>query len=142
MDEAVFNWSVWSMRYPKLVAGGVTEPLATLLFVEAQLFLNNGPCSIVTDIPTRTLLLYMIVAHLAATQGPAASGAVGRLSSASEGSVSTGFDYGAVSRSEAYWAQSPYGAEFWAATLRYRTARYVPAAGRYLGTSFYGRRPW
>lgn len=142
MTSATFNWSVWSARYAELVAGGVKEPLATSLFDEAGLYLNNGPCSVVQDIPTRTILLNMITAHLAALHLQSAAsasnggvGAVGRVASVTQGSVSMSLDYGTIAQGEAFWAQTPYGSAWWAATAQYRTARYLPNMGRFLGTA-------
>lgn len=138
MTVAVFDWAVWSARYPELVAKGVTEPLAASLFIEAGLLLSNGPCSVVQDIPTRTLLLYMIVAHLAALSPVVRGGdgsAVGRTSSATEGSVSLSLDYAVTGAQAAYWAQTQYGAQFWASTARFRTFSYIPGPQRYLGTA-------
>lgn len=128
MTIAVFNWAAWSALYPKLVTAGVTEPYATALFNgPAGLLVDNTECSPVTDVAKRTTFLYMAVAHLAALEGPGSTGVVGRLASASEGSVSVSFDYGTVSQSQAFWVQTPYGALFWQVTAPYRTMRYIPA---------------
>lgn len=128
MAIAVFSWAAWSALYPKLVAAGVTEPYATALFNgPAGLFMDNTEASPIGDVNRRTTFLYMIVAHLAALEGPGSTGTVGRLSSASEGSVSASFDYGTQSASAAYWLQTPYGAQYWQATAPYRTMRYIAA---------------
>lgn len=128
MTKAVFNWTEWSVLYPELVAKGVTEPYATALFNgPAGLFLANNDASIICDVDLRRTFLNMIVAHLAATQGPGSSGLVGRISAASEGSVSVSADYGTQAASAAYWLQSPYGAQYWQATAPYRTFIPVPA---------------
>lgn len=139
MTAAVFDWAVWSARYPELVARGVTQLLANSFWDEATLLVDNGPCSIVSDVAVRAILLNMATAHIAAlSPATGGSGAVGRVSSASEGSVSTSLDYGTISTSQAYWVQTPYGAQFWQATAPYRTARYVPGRSRYFG---FGYRP-
>lgn len=128
MTIAVFDWAAWSALYPRLVAQGVNEVYATALFNgPAGLFLNNTDASPIADVNTRTTLLYMITAHLAALEGPNSQGTVGRLASASEGSVSVSFDYGTQSASAAYWLQTPYGAQYWQASAPYRTMLYVPA---------------
>lgn len=128
MAVAVFDWATWSVLYPALVARGVTQAYATALFNgPAALLLNNTDCSPIVDIPTRTSLLYMVVAHLAFLEGPGSSGLVGRVSSASEGSVSVATDYGTQSASAAYWLQSPYGAQYWQASAPWRVFQYVAA---------------
>jgi hypothetical protein len=52
---------------------------------------------------------------------------VGRINSATEGSVSITSDYGSAGSggpSEAWYTQTPYGALYWAATAQYRTWQY------------------
>ncbi|MBS0990103.1 DUF4054 domain-containing protein, partial [Acetobacter okinawensis] len=53
-------------------------------------------------------------------------GLVGRVASASRGSVSVTTDYAHPSERVAWFAQTPYGAAFWAATRGLRQARYIP----------------
>jgi hypothetical protein len=82
----------------------------------------------------------MLTAHIAwlnaprdadgnpASTGSPASPIVGRINSASEGSVSVQADIGdatAGSPSQPWYMQTRYGAAYWAATAQYRTARYV-----------------
>lgn len=126
MGVAVFDYSVWAVRYPEL-AVTVAEPLAALLFQDAGLYLNNTDCSPVTNVARRTQLLNMLTAHLAYLENQAkAGGGVGRISNASQGSVSIAFDMGDVSAAKAFYAQTPYGLMYWQATQGYRTAHYVP----------------
>jgi len=124
---AVFNWADWSALYPELVAAGVTEQYATALFNgPASLLVDNTDASIITDVGKRTTFLYMAVAHLAKLQGPGSSGNVGRIASASEGSVSVSFDYAGAGANSAFWLQTQYGALYWQVTAPFRTMRYVP----------------
>lgn len=136
MGVAVFNYAAWAARYPTLAAK-VDEPLAQSYFDEAGLvYLLNNDCSVVQDVPTRLVLLNMLVAHLAALNGATASGEaglVGRVSSATEGSVTINADYNAQPGSEQWYAQTPYGAQYWAATVGYRSAIYVPGPQPFLG---------
>lgn len=136
MGIAVFDYAVWSARYP-LIAPKVSEPLASSYFTEAgALYLDNTDCSIVQDVPTRLMLLNMLVAHIALLGGAGAAGEaglVGRISSATEGSVTIQADYNASPGSEQWYAQTGPGAAFWAATARYRTMRYVPGPQPFLG---------
>ena len=131
MAVATFDLAAFNALYPELTK--VDATLGPLLFARAGLFLDNTGCSPVQDVTARTMLLYMVVAHLAAS-GPgtaaagsaAAQGLVGRITGASEGSVSVSLDYGTQSASAAYWLQSPYGAAYWAAMAPYRLGVYVP----------------
>lgn len=145
MAVATFSYAVWAARYPRLAAI-VTEEVATAYFDEAGLlYLNNTDCSYVEDVAERTLLLGMLVAHIAEVNGASAQGAqgvVGRLSSATQGSVSASFDFTIPPGSAAWYAQTQPGASFWAATAKYRTMRYVPGPQPFLGVPGYGRGPW
>ena len=105
-------------------------PVLTANFNTACLYLNNTLCSIVCDEPTRANLLNLITAHVTAllngVNGQPPSGVVGRVSQATQGSVSGTFEYSTeVTDSQAWWIQTPWGAAAWQALLPYRTARYV-----------------
>lgn len=128
MTQVVFNYAAWSARYPEF-ENTVDEQSAGELFTEATLFLSNADNSPVQDIPTRTLYLNMLVAHLAklyyGSSSGAATGSVGRIASAGEGSVNVSFDYSSSAQSQ-WYNQTPYGAAFWRATARYRAFKYIP----------------
>lgn len=130
MAIAAFDYSAWATRYPEL-AGAVSDVLAASLFAEAGLYLDNTDASIVADPGIRLILLNMIVAHLAvmggALNGGVPTGQVGRVSSASEGSVSVSLDTGLSAGTAAWWSLTAYGFNFWAATKRYRMMHYRPA---------------
>lgn len=128
----VFDYSAWQTRYPEL-AISADQGLAQLYFNEACLYLDNSPGSIVTDASVggqRSTLLNMLVAHLAdlysGVNGEDPSPLVGRLSRVSEGSVSGSVEL-KVPNSAAWFAQTKYGLSYWAATMAFRTARYVPS---------------
>lgn len=128
MPVATLDYSVWSARYPAL-SDVVSETLAQSYWDEAGLFLDNTDASPVRDVRKRTILLGLIAAHLAQLGRSTADGGsdvVGRISAASEGSVSLSADMGPATNSQAWWVQTKWGAEFWSATAFLRTARYVP----------------
>lgn len=144
MGVAVFNYSTWAARFP-LLAADVNEALATSYFSEATIYLDNTDCSLVTDMGQRLVMLNLIVAHIATLNGATANGLVGRVSSASEGSVSVSVDFNARPGSEQWYAQTPYGAQYWAMTAQYRTMQYVPGPQPYLGvpgSGGLGGRSW
>jgi hypothetical protein len=104
-------------------------------FTAATLMLQNSCCSVVRDAPTRQMLLWLLTAHITAllngVNGQPPQGVVGRVSNAAEGSVSVAVAYSStVTQSEAYFTQTPWGAQYWQSTLAYRTARYVPPPWR------------
>lgn len=148
MAVAVFNYSQWAAMFPEL-AGSVNSTLAGSFFTVAELLLDNTDCSPVQDATARLTMLNYAVAHLASLSGyplPAgqstpAPASVGRVSSASEGSVSISTDYGAVRESQAWWVQTQYGATFWQLTRALRTMHYIAAPKRNFGPAF-GLRRW
>lgn len=95
----------------------------------ATLYLNNSYCSVVRDEPTRASLLNLATAHLTAllngVNGQPPSGVVGRISGATQGSVSLQVELKTDSEAAAFWSQTQWGAALWAATAVYRTMRYV-----------------
>lgn len=119
----VFDSAAFVARYPEFsaVSGGVLG----MYFDEATIYLDNTPSSVVPDLGKRAVYLNMLTAHIAQINGNGKpSGAVGRVSSAGEGSVSASMAYAAPTGSRAWFDQTPYGAAFWQATRSYRTMRY------------------
>lgn len=134
MPSVPFDAQAWQTRYPALFATVGAEG-AQACFDQATLFLANDDTSPVKNLPRRAALLGLIAAHLAqlglggaATQTPGADqpALVGRITSARMGSVALEADLGPVTNAQAWWAQTPYGAAYWAATAFLRTACYVP----------------
>lgn len=142
-----FDFATWIALYPEFAACSSVQGAAW--FARAGLYcannVRNPPyCDGILD-----QLLYMLTSHigwLSAPRGadgyPASSGIapapiVGRVNSASEGSVSVGSEWsGSGSPSEAWFLQTPYGAAFWQATAGYRTFRYSPLPTVVPGTAF------
>lgn len=109
----------------------VTDETLPFLFDQATDYLNNSDFSLVDDVIKRERLLYLLMAHLAYVRygdanGNGGTGMVGRISSASEGSVSVSSDAGQVEFRYMWYTQSQYGMEFWQATKVYRMANYYP----------------
>ena len=134
MAVAVFNLGVFLARYPEFTNFNTARPGALLsMFSEAGLYLTNSAtgCSPVPDIGQRSVLLNMVTAHIAyiggALQADGQARPVGRISDASEGSVSASFaDVAATPGTGAWYAQSQYGAAFWQATANLRGFNYRP----------------
>jgi hypothetical protein len=61
---------------------------------------------------------------------PSPSQPPGRISSASEGSVSAAFDMNVPPGSAQWWAQTKYGSDYWLAMAPYRTMQYRPGPRR------------
>jgi hypothetical protein len=128
----VFDIAAFRARYPEFST--VLDATLTAYFSEAGLYLSNTDSSVVKDVIIRAILLNMLTAHIAAlnsgVNGQAPSGIVGRISQASEGSVSVSADMGPPSGSAAWFLQTEYGASFWQASASFRTFRYIPGSSR------------
>lgn len=127
MAVAVFDYAAWIVRFPEFI--NTPPDRAQAYFDEAALlYLDNSDNSRVPDAPRRLILLNLLVAHLAklydGSNGNPANELVGRISSASEGSVSVSADIGAASGSQVWFMQTKYGAMYWQATLPYRRMLY------------------
>lgn len=124
-----FDYAGWFARYPEL-SGSVSQALAQLYFNEATLYLDNTVTSIVRDTGQRSAILNMLTAHIAALNaalnGQASSPLVGRINSASEGSVSVQVAMDAAPGTAAWFNQTKYGAAAWQAMGPFRTMHYRP----------------
>lgn len=128
MAVVVFDIEKFRKRYPEF--SSVPDELLTEYFNEATIYLDNTDHSRVQDLAQRTVLLNMLTAHIAklnsGSNGEEASELVGRISSATQGSVSVSADMGPVTDTEAWYLQTRYGAAYWQATASFRTMQYVP----------------
>ena len=145
MGVVVFDITVFRARYAEFAL--VPNAVINAYFAEATMYLNNTDNSRVSDVGQRGVLLNMLTAHISAlnsgVNGNAPSELVGRISSASQGSVSVSADMGPTSESGAWYMQTKYGAAYWQATAPYRTAVYVPGASPSGYPNIYGRgRGW
>jgi hypothetical protein len=128
-----FNYAQWIALYG-LTA--VTEPQAQNYFTIATTIHRNDGGGPVSDATQQLALLNMLTAHIATlfapqSGGAASSGLVGRINSATEGSVSVQAAYSNnVSEQMAWFIQTKYGAMYWTATAPYRTMRYRPSKNR------------
>lgn len=130
MCVVVFDSTAFLARYPEF--SSVSTSTLDAYFSEATIYLDNTDSSIVSDCNIRTVLLNMLTAHITALysgiNGNVPSGIVGRISSASEGSVSVNADMGPTTNSQAWYLQTQYGAAYWTATARYRAFQYLPGS--------------
>lgn len=144
MGVVVFDLSVFRARYAEF--SSVADAVLNAYFSEATMYLNNTDNSRVSDVGQRGVLLNMLTAHIAAlnsgVNGNAPSELVGRISSASQGSVSVSTDMGPTTNSEAWYMQTKHGAAYWQATAPYRTAIYVPGASPSGYPNYSWRRGW
>ena len=124
-----FDYAGWIARYPEF-ADSVDEPTADRYFAEATIYHRNDGGGPVTDETAQLTYLNMMTAHIAARyaaqNGIPASPLVGRINSATEGSVSVGIEgFTGVPGSQQWFMQTKYGSDYWFATTPYRTMRYI-----------------
>ncbi len=119
----IFDPEEFRDMFPVILA---TDAQLNMFFKMAEGFLSNTECSLVKDLEERKLMLYQLVAHIATMNSQVESGnsVVGRVASASEGSVSISLDYGTMGNNERWYLQTPYGANYWQMTKRYRSMLY------------------
>jgi hypothetical protein len=132
MAVVAFDLAGFRVRYPSFATA--SDPLLNAYFADACVLLNNTDSCRIADVTARSLYLNMLVAHLAALNfgenGQPPSGLVGRINSASEGSVSVSAEMGPPSGSSAWFMQTQYGALLWQATTAFRTFQYLPGSSR------------
>lgn len=141
-----FDYAAWVALYPEFT--NVTQPQAQGFFALATESWSNDGSGPIDNAQQQTSLLYLLTAHIAyllapVSAGGSGSGVVGRITNASEGSVSVAVNGGGSGNSW-WYLQSKYGALFWMLTRQYRQFRYRPGYGRnfspYRGPSAVYRR--
>jgi hypothetical protein len=124
-----FEPSVFKTLFPEFAT--ISDAVLTANFNLAELQLNNQCGSRVKNAAVREQLLNLLVAHITqmrnGVNGQAATGVVGRVSYAMQGSVMASVDMGSVVLGQAYYMQTQWGAMYWSSTAVYRTFRYIPA---------------
>lgn len=134
MAVVTFDPTAFKTEYPEFntAPNVVSDARANNMFLIASTTLldntDNGP---VMDVTQRTQLFYLLVAHLLLIYGtsdtPMLNNAPpGRISSATQGTVSSQFEYQVPQGSAmmAWYLQTKYGALFWTATAPFRSAKY------------------
>ena len=121
MPVVVFDSGSFLARYPEF--NTLSTSLLGQYFTEATFYCRNDGAGPVQDLPTLTIFLNMLTAHIAAlnggVNGQQATQMVGRPSSVGEGSVHVSLDMH-VSGGAAWFMQTKYGAAYWQASLPYR----------------------
>lgn len=132
MPAVIFDPAAFKSYYPEFA--GVSDAALQFRFDKAGLYLSNANNSPVQNVQRRTLLFYLLVAHIAKLDGllEATPGAlpVGRITNASEGSVSVALGF-VEPGTDAWYTQTQYGAEYWQAVLNLRRFQYIPNPTRY-----------
>src|SRR5215469_4435231 len=139
--QVAFSYSLWQQTFPELAT--TPEVLADTYFqvVTSAIMDNTGVGGPVSNPATQTTLINYAIAHLVALFSP--PGVTpdplqppGRISSATEGSVSANFDLGNQPAQAAWWNQTKYGALWWQISRQFLTMRYRPGPRRIFNYPF------
>lgn len=129
------------VSYPEFTGFASGAPLTSAkisnAFALAQTVLNNTCRSRVQDANLRDTLLQLLTAHItfltygsndgAGSVNPA-PGIIGRVASATEGSITVAAEFGGDGGPTQDWYTSTrYGAMYWVAAAQYRTFQYIGA---------------
>ena len=134
---ATFVYSDWYAVYQQFSNVGYNR-INNVVLPVAQIYCRNDGGGPINDVTTQTQALWLMVAHVAqimfGSVDQPLTGAVGRVASAGQGSVSVSLDY-ATPGSEAWFNQTPYGAAYIAMVKPFTMGFYAPKQ-----TPVY--RPW
>lgn len=134
----VFDYPTWVAMFPEF--SPLTPTQGAAYFMAAGTVCANAATNPANADGNLATLLYWLTSHFAwllcpkdANGNPAATGnpasqLVGRIADASEGSVSVSTEWqmsADATALEKFFAQTKYGAAYWAMTSQYRTARYL-----------------
>lgn len=130
-NVVVFNYAQWVALFPELAS--INQAQATMYFGMAENLCDNSPCGIVPNCPPtyqRQTFLNLLTAHIASLfgsiNGQPPNPLVGRISNATQGSVSVATQNDYPPGSAQYFQQTKYGAAYWQMSSQYRTMTYVP----------------
>ncbi len=112
----VFDPAEFKEIYPQFEK--ISDAACGFAFSQAELYLDNSAKSLVSDLEKRKILLYLLTCHIL-TLKERGDGAVGNLTSATEGSVSVGYSAPAMAGAE-YFSQTQCGMAFLQAVKPYK----------------------
>ena len=133
-----FDYTAWTAAYPQfsnVTQTQITGPVLSL----AEVYCRNDGGGPINDTNLQTQALYLMVAHVAqlmfgSTTQPL-SPLVGRVDSATQGSVSVSVEFPDSNPNAAWFNQTPYGAMF------FQLIKAV-TRGRYFAKTTPLARPW
>jgi hypothetical protein len=140
-----FDYDTFTTMFLEL--NGVTEPAATAYWTTATTLINNWR-SPFRSLQKLTQVLYYTTAHVAVLfsqqteSAPTTGGSepptplVGRISNATEGSVTVAAEMPTQPASAAWWNQTQYGALVWVMTQTTRQFRSIVGPRRYFGAIY------
>ena len=140
--QVAFDYAAWIALFPEFAT--VTEAQADMYFALASVEHRNDGIGPVMDATAQLLYLDLMTAHIAqlfkVQNGQLVNGMVGRVNSATQGSVTLSTDSAGFDGIDPWLAQTQYGLTYWELTKPYHTFRYIPGPTRFFGP-VYGGRP-
>lgn len=144
-----FNFDQFALEYPEFATVNPTRAQSMFNIAQLSILDNTGGIPGIT-VQQLGELFNMLVAHMLTIFGRSAPvGAnntpIGRMASATQGTVTVSFEYKIPEGSAlAPWFNTTqYGAMFWIATARFRSARYYPSGNSGIGGARnYGAAPF
>jgi hypothetical protein len=128
-----YTYAQWIAAYPQFTSTVTSDAFANTVYPLAQQYCRNDGGGPVSSSQIQTVLLGLMCSHIAqllfGVNGQGPSGIVGRVTDATEGSVSVSADFPATP-ANAWFLQTQFGASFWQATAAYRVMRYIPGPRR------------
>lgn len=133
MSVVTFDIDEFRMIYPSFEdATKFTDTMLKGCFNRAEMYVNNTSCSVINNVTTRKIMLYMLTAHITTLTIQSTNGDwyAGVISSATEGSTSIGLVTPNVTKRNAWYMKTPFGQEYWEMTAKYRTFQYTHSNSR------------
>lgn len=126
--QVTFDYAAWAALFPQFSNLTESQVVTVILPLAEQYSRNDGGGPVCTA-SVQTQLLNLMVAHVAqllfgSTTQPL-SPLVGRINTATEGSVSVGTDF-PTTPTNAWFVQTQFGAAWGQLSLPFRLGRYVP----------------
>lgn len=146
MAIVAYDYAAWLVLYPQFSTTVTTSAQGQEYFDLATLYCANVDGAIIPydttvspPILTRQRILYLLTAHIAQLMVGCVLGGsviapgpiVGRVNSATQGSVSVGTDSLGLPGTAAWFAQTQWGLMAYQAMAGFRTARYRASPGRF-----------
>jgi hypothetical protein len=137
-----FDYDAWVALFPEF--SEVSAAQASSYFALATIYHRNDGIGPVEDATAQAMYLNLMTAHIAQVfqteNGQSVSEMVGRITSATQGSVTLSTDGTGFERVDPWLAQTKYWLSYWYAMKPYWTFRYIPGPRRFFGP-VYGGRP-
>lgn len=132
---AVLDLAAFRLAFKAFTTAPDDATIRSYFALGGEVWLRNDGTGRVRTVELQTQLMYLLTAHLcqlfSGPDGNNPSGLVGRISSATEGSVTVATEFESTKNS-AWFDQTPYGATFWQATASFRSfPAYVPGRSRF-----------